>query len=94
MEIRKGAGAIISRYDKGAGRCVLAAALRAGAFVFADCYGYIPAIQLCVCYDRLGQLQKAQKYNELAGHFKPNNASYLHNKQYFDKILKNKGNEQ
>ena len=35
MEIRKGAGAIISRYDKGAGRCVLAAALRAGAFVFA-----------------------------------------------------------
>ena len=30
MEIRKGAGAIISRYDKGAGRCVLAAALRAG----------------------------------------------------------------
>ena len=35
MEICKGAGAIISRYDKGAGRCVLAAALRAGAFVFA-----------------------------------------------------------
>ena len=68
--------------------------LTTGAFVFADCYGYIPAIQLCVCYDRLGQLQKAQKYNELAGRFKPNNASYLHNKQYFDKILKNKGNEQ
>lgn len=65
---------------------------KTGAFVFAECYGYIPAIQLCVCYDRLGNKQKAQQYNELAGQFKPDDASYLHNKNYFEKIF-NKGND-
>ena len=25
-----------------------------GAFIREDCYGYIPAIQLCVCWWRLG----------------------------------------
>lgn len=68
--------------------------LHSGAFVYEDCYGYIPAIQLCVCYDKLRQPLKAQKYNDLAGNFKPYNESYLHNKHYFEKILNDKGNQQ
>lgn len=54
-----------------------------GAFVSVDCYGYIPAIQLCVCYDRIGDVKRAEEYNELAGSFRPLSAAYLSNKEYF-----------
>ena len=33
---------------------------KTGAFVSPDCSGYIPCIQLCVCYDRLGDVYKRQ----------------------------------
>ena len=55
-----------------------------GSFVSPDCYGYLPYIQLCVCYDRLGDRQKAMEYNERAGACKPYSQAYLYNKQYFD----------
>lgn len=58
-----------------------------GGFVRLDCYGYIPAIQLCVCYDKIGQKEQAQAYNELAGKYKPNDAAYLYNKAYFDQQI-------
>lgn len=57
--------------------------LEDGGFCNVDYSGFIPAIQLCVLYDRLGDLSKAEEYNQLAGSFKPNNESYLYNKQYF-----------
>lgn len=38
-----------------------------GAFILPECYGYLPCIQLCVCYDRLGKFQKARDFNEKAG---------------------------
>lgn len=60
-----------------------------GAFVLRDCYGFTPFLQLCVCYDRLGDYRTANKYNQKAGKLKPNNAGYLYNKQYFVKLLKN-----
>lgn len=56
-----------------------------GAFVSEDCYGFIPAIELAVCYDKLGDIKTAEYYNELAGIFKPDAPSYLYNKQYFNK---------
>lgn len=55
-----------------------------GAFVNTDYLTYIPAIRLCVIYDRLGNYKLAEKYNEMAGRFKPNDKSYLHNKKYFE----------
>ena len=58
---------------------------RRGGFLLLDCYDYIPYIQLCVCYDRLGDRINAVRYNELAGECRPNSAAYLQNKQYFDK---------
>ena len=61
-----------------------------GGFYLIDCYGYIPNIQLCVCYDKLGNYEKANYYNEESGKIKPNNQAYLYNKKYFDKILENK----
>jgi hypothetical protein len=57
-----------------------------GGFILPDCYDYIPLLQLCVCYDRLGQRQKAEEYNERAGACKPYSKAYLYNKQYFDSL--------
>ena len=37
-----------------------------GAFVCPDVYGYVPALQLCVCYDRLGRIRQASQMNERA----------------------------
>ncbi len=55
-------------------------------FVQPDYYDYIPLLQLCVCYDRLGNRQKAREYNERAGSCKPYSQAYLYNKQYFDNL--------
>lgn len=60
-------------------------ASRSGAFIQEDCYGFLPAISLCVIYDRLGQKEEAKKYNDLAGTFHPFSPYYLQNKVYFEK---------
>lgn len=56
---------------------------RSGAFVLADCYDYIPYLQLCVCYDRLDERDKAAHYNELAGNCKPSSVEVQINRRYF-----------
>ncbi|MCI8371359.1 MAG: glycosyltransferase family 2 protein [Lachnospiraceae bacterium] len=58
----------------------------AGGFVLPDCYDYVPLMQLCVCYDKLGDRKKANEYNERAGACKPYSKAYLYNKQYFDSL--------
>ena len=54
-----------------------------GGFCLPDCYGYIPYMQLCVCYDRLGQPQRAMACNERAGEYKPEDPGFLYNRAYF-----------
>lgn len=54
-----------------------------GGFVSTDCYGYIPYIQMCVCYDALGQREKAILYNEKAAEFKPDSVAVAANRRYF-----------
>ena len=54
-----------------------------GAFHLRDCYGFLLCIQLCVCYDRMGDWRTAERYNEMAGHWKPEDPAYLYNKEYF-----------
>lgn len=56
-----------------------------GAFVEKDCYGYLPAIWLCVCYDRLGDRKQARYYNELAGRYHPEDIFYLKNRELLKK---------
>lgn len=58
----------------------------ADGFVLPDSYDYVPYMQLCVCYDKLGEQQKAQEYNEKAGACKPYSSAYLYNRQYFDSL--------
>lgn len=54
-----------------------------GGFVNRECYEYLPCIQLCVCYDRMGNREKAVAYNEQAGKYKPGDASVEYNRRYF-----------
>ena len=67
--------------------------LKSGGFVDTAYTGFIPAIWLCVIYDRLGDSERAERFNELAGSFRPDDESYLHNRQYF-KENKLKGKNQ
>lgn len=57
--------------------------VESGGFVSVDFLNFIPAIRLCVLHDKLGNFALAEKYNELAGKAKPNDKSYLFNKEYF-----------
>ena len=59
-----------------------------GGFSVPDCHDYIPYMQLCVCYDRMGNISKARSYNNRAGRIKPNDAGFLYNQNYFREILK------
>ena len=56
-----------------------------GGFISPDCYGYLPCIQLCVCYYRLGDMERAIYYNEQAGTYKPDSQAYLDNQRFFAK---------
>lgn len=57
---------------------------RSGAFVQPECYDYVPLLQLCVCYDRMGERKLARLLNERVGERWPDDPSYLYNKAYFD----------
>ncbi len=54
-----------------------------GGFLMLDRYGYVPCIQLCVCYDRLHMTDKAREMNELAGRYKPGDKAVEFNRAYF-----------
>jgi len=56
-------------------------------FIQHEFWGYIPCIELSVCYDKLGKIQEAIKYNNKAGEYKPNNSSVIYNKKYFERLL-------
>lgn len=53
-------------------------------FINHDSWGYIPCIELSVCYNKLGNIEKAIKYNNKAAEYKPDDPSVLHNKKYFE----------
>lgn len=57
-----------------------------GGFCLLDSYDFLPYIQLCVCYDKLKEYKIANKYNEKAGKIKPNDKSYILNKEYFKNL--------
>lgn len=57
-------------------------------FIQHDYWGYIPCIQLCVCYERLGNIEEAIKYNDRAAEYKPNDPAVEYNRNYFKNIGK------
>lgn len=59
---------------------------RSGAFVSPDCYGYLPCIQLCVCYYRMGDVERSREYNRRAGQYKPQDPAFLYNQRFFQGV--------
>ena len=57
-----------------------------GAFVSPDCYGYLPAIGLCVCWYYLGDTEKASAFNELAASYRPEDPHVLYNRTFFSSL--------
>lgn len=57
-----------------------------GGFVSPACYDYVPCIQLCVCYSRLGDQERAQQMNELAALFQPDSAAVQQNRAFFAEL--------
>lgn len=53
------------------------------AFTDPAAYGYTPAMQLCVIYDRLGKCAQAEAMNERALLERPGDAAALGNRRYF-----------
>lgn len=58
-----------------------------GGFILPDCYDFIPNIQLCVCYDRIGEHQIAYQYHQVTERLKHHHPMVVHNKNYFQSIL-------
>ena len=44
-------------------------------------------LQLCVCYDRLGQYALAYEHNEIARTFRPEDPQIIYNKNYLEGVL-------
>ena len=52
-------------------------------FEAQDMAEYVPHLELCVCYDRLGQRERAVVHNEAAGACKPDSKAVAQNQLYF-----------
>ena len=57
-------------------------------FVLPEYKDYYPLMQLCVCYDRLGEYDKAKECNRLAGLVKPDSEQVKYNENYFESVIK------
>ena len=77
-------------YDRGEWRSAVywyEQALREDEDVFGfcqeNCRGYLPCIQLCVCWHQLGNYEKALYYHQQAGRWNPRGEEYLKNVPFF-----------
>ena len=52
-------------------------------FIHHDSWGYIPSLESAVCYDKLGEYEIAERYNELAATYKPDSKAVQLNREYF-----------
>ena len=57
--------------------------------IIDSCWTWLPHIQLCVCYYKLGNYQKSYEHNEIARSFVPTDERILYNKSLLEGILKN-----
>jgi glycosyltransferase involved in cell wall biosynthesis len=51
------------------------------------CSTWLPNLQLCVCYDRIGEYEKAYEHNEKAAIFRPTDERILANRSYLNNRL-------
>ena len=63
-------------------------------FIQSDYERYYPLLQLCLCYDRLGEHAKAKEYNSLAGILRPDSKAVRYNEKYFEELERNGGEQE
>lgn len=63
--------------------CMCPSEYASDGFVLPEYERYYPLMQLCVCYDMLGDKEKAKECNRLAGIEKPDSDEVKHNEKYF-----------
>lgn len=51
------------------------------------CSTWLPHLQLCVCYSKIGENTLALEHNKMAESYVPNHPSVIYNKNYFDKLF-------
>ncbi|VBB07723.1 nucleotide-diphospho-sugar transferases [Lucifera butyrica] len=51
------------------------------------CYTWLPHIQLCVCYSRIGEYVLANQHNEAAAVFNPDFPAVDHNRKYLQQFI-------
>lgn len=56
--------------------------------ILHEYWGFIPCIELSLCYYKLGNIDEAIKFNNKAAEYKPDNPSVLQNKRAFDNMKK------
>ncbi|MFS0722833.1 glycosyltransferase [Paenibacillus sp. 1P07SE] len=62
-------------------------------FTNPACHTWLPHLQLCVCYDRLGQYELAHIHNEQALQYRPSDTRMLANRAYLLARLTGQQNE-
>jgi glycosyltransferase involved in cell wall biosynthesis len=58
--------------------------------IIHDYYHYFPLMEMSICYFRLGKIDKAMFYNELAAKDKPMSQAVINNRKYFEICTRNK----
>ena len=58
------------------------------SFEFPRYYTYLPHLQLCMCYYRLGNIQKAYIHHKLSEKYCPEHESVKYNRSYFKSLSK------
>ena len=56
-------------------------------FINHACYTWLPHLQLCVCYSKLGDFHKAKKHNDFAALSAPDNPHIRHNQEFLRSVL-------
>lgn len=75
---------------KAATECDMERVKNSGTIINYAYFTWLPHLQLCVCYDAMGQYEQSYYHNEIARSYQPDNASILHNKKYLETILQRK----
>lgn len=57
-----------------------------GGFCNLDCHEWIPLLQLCVCYDRLGDHKVAEAFHRRAQKLRPHDPAVQYNEAYFQSL--------
>ena len=63
-------------------------AIEKGGFVNKECSTFLPALQLCYCYSKLGDDITAYYYHKICQKFKPNDEKVKYNEMYFNDLFK------